>query len=71
MPRGNLVIFINGREYQPLKKIASSEQLLKLADLDVSSNEIFFLDERGKKFMIESEEGIELQGGMRFLTQPR
>jgi len=64
-----LTIYINGSEYQLLKKIASKDQLLDLADLDAKKNGIFLLDEHGKKLEIENDEGVELKGGMRFLTR--
>ena len=66
-----LTIYINGSEYQPLKKIVAKEQLLELADLDLKENDIFLLDEKGGKIEIENNEGVQLQGGMRFLSQHR
>lgn len=67
----DLIIYINGSEYQPLKKIAAKDQLLELADLELKENDIFLLDEKGRKIEIENDEGVQLQGGMRFLTQHR
>jgi hypothetical protein len=64
----DLVIFINGKEYQPLKKIANKKDLLELAELDLTSSEIFLLDNDGKRVNIRSEKGLELQSGMRFVT---
>jgi hypothetical protein len=66
-----LTIYINGSEYQSLKKIVAKEQLLELADLDLKENDIFLLDEKGRKIEIENNEGVQLQGGMRFLSQHR
>ena len=67
----DLTIYVNGTEYQLLKKIAAKDQLLKLVDLDPRENDIFVLDEHGGKIAVENDEGIQLQGGMRFLTQHR
>jgi hypothetical protein len=67
----DLTIYVNGTEHQLLKKIAGKDQLLKLVDLDPLENDIFVLDEHGRKIAIENTEGIQLQGGMRFLTQHR
>lgn len=63
-----MTIFINGSEYQPLKKIASRDQLLDLADLNPKEHEIQLLDEKGGKSLIENNEAVQLQAGMRFLT---
>jgi hypothetical protein len=69
--RDDLTIYVDGTEHQLLKKIAGKDQLLKLVDLDPRENDIFVLDEHGGKIAIENNEGIQLQGGMRFLTQHR
>ena len=69
--RDDLTIYVDGTEHQLLKKIAGKDQLLKLVDLDPRENDIFVLDEYGGKIAIENNEGIQLQGGMRFLTQHR
>ena len=63
-----LVISINGKEYRPLKKILSKGEILKLAGLENNYQLlIYMLAEDGKKITIESEEGIELHSGMRFI----
>ena len=67
----DMTIYINGSEYQPLKKIAGKDQLLELANLDLKDNDLFLLDENGRKLTIRSDEGVQLQGGMRFITQQR
>jgi hypothetical protein len=67
----DLTIYVNGTEHQLLKKIVGKDQLLKLVDLDPKDNEIFLLDDRGGKVAIDNDEGVQLQGGMRFLTQHR
>lgn len=64
-----LVIYINGKVYHSLRKFATRDQLLKLADIDTHSSEIFLLVEQSKKLIIERDKVIELQGGMRFLIQ--
>jgi hypothetical protein len=60
-----LVIFINGRKYQPPKKIVNKKDLLELAKTD-ESTDVYLITE-GSKEKINSEEGVELQAGMRFL----
>lgn len=50
------------------EKNASKKDLLELAELDLTSSEIFLLDNDGKRVNIRSEEGLELQSGMRFVT---
>ena len=67
----DLIIYINGSEYHPLKAIAGKDQLLEIARLDAQEYDIFLLDEQGKKAKIENDAGVELQGGMRFLAQQR
>lgn len=64
-----MTIYINGLEYHPLKPIAGKDQLLEMAKLDAKKHDIFLLDEHGKKSEIENDEGVQLQGGMHFLTQ--
>lgn len=65
----DLTIYVNGTEHQLLKKIVGKDQLLKLVDLDPKDNEIFLLDYRGEKVAIDNDEGLQLQGGMKFITQ--
>ena len=67
----DFTIFINEKEYQSLKKIVGKDQLLELANLDTLANEIFLLDGQGRKVEIDDDEGIQLRGGMRFITQPQ
>lgn len=64
-----MTIYIDGSEFQPLKKIAGRDQLLELAKLDAQDIEIFLIDKDGKKMAIENDDGVQLQDGMRFQTQ--
>ena len=44
-----MTIYIDGSEFQPLKKIAGRDQLLELAKLDAQDIEIFLIDKDGKR----------------------
>lgn len=64
--RKELMIHIDGRAFQPLKKILAKDQLLELAGLDPERHEIVLIDGEGKAHQIDSDEGLELQDGMEF-----
>jgi hypothetical protein len=61
-----MTIHIDGRAFQPLKKVLAKDQLLELAGLDPQLNEIILIDREGNGHIIDGEEGLELQDGMEF-----
>jgi hypothetical protein len=61
----SIVIRIDGRPFQPLKKVLAKDQLLELAGLD-PQNQIFLIDGESREHRIEGGEGLELQDGMEF-----
>ena len=61
-----LMIRIDGKAFQPPKKILAKDQLLELAGLDPKQYEIILIDGEGKAHTIDSDEGLELQDGMEF-----
>ncbi len=61
-----LMIRIDGKAFQPPKKILAKDQLLDLAGLDPKQYEIILIDGEGKAHPIDSDEGLELQDGMEF-----
>lgn len=62
----DMVIRIDGRPFQPLKKVLAKDQLLELAGLDPEQNQIFLLDGESREHRIDGSEAIELQDGMEF-----
>ena len=64
--RKEMMIHIDGKAFQPLKKILAKDQLLELAGLDPELHEIVLIDSEGKAHQIEGDEGLELQDGMEF-----
>jgi len=64
--RKELMIHIDGRAFQPLKKILAKDQLLELAGLDPERHEIVLIDSDGNAHRIDGDEGLELQDGMEF-----
>jgi hypothetical protein len=64
--RRDIVIHIDGKAFQPLKKILAKDQLLELAGLDPKQHQIFLIDNKSREHRIDSEEGLELQDGMEF-----
>ena len=63
-----LTISINGEYYQPSKKIITKNEILELVGIDDTSIEAYLLDDQGKKIKVGSDEGVELESGMRFLV---
>ena len=61
-----MVIRIDGRPFQPLKKVLAKDQLLQLVGLDPKQNQIFLLDGESREHRIDGDEGLELQDGMEF-----
>jgi hypothetical protein len=61
-----LMIHIDGKAFQPPKKILAKDQLLELAGLDPKQYEIVLIDGEGKAHPIDNDEGLELQDGMEF-----
>ena len=64
------MIHIDGKAFQPLKKILAKDQLLELAGLDPKRHEIVLIDSEGKARQIDGDEGVELQDGMEFRVRP-
>lgn len=64
--RKEMMIHIDGRAFQPPKRILAKDQLLELAGLDPERHEIVLIDSDGKAHEIEGDEGLELQDGMEF-----
>lgn len=62
----SIVIRIDGRPFQPLKKVLAKDQLLELAGLDPRQHQIFLLDGESREHRIDGSEGLELQDGMEF-----
>lgn len=67
----DMVIRIDGRSFQPLKKVLARDQLLELAGLDPMQHQIFLLDGESRVHRIEGDEGLELQDGMEFKIRQR
>jgi len=65
-----MMIHIDGKAFQPLKKILAKDQLLELAGLDPKRHEIVLIDSEGKARQIDGDEGVELQDGMEFRVRP-
>ncbi len=65
-----MMIHIDGKAFQPLKKILAKDQLLELAGLDPKRHEIVLIDSEGKAHQIDGDEGLELQDGMEFRVRP-
>jgi hypothetical protein len=65
----SLVIYINGREYQPAKKVVNKRDLLELVEIDAIDCQIFLLEDGPGKYEIKDDTGLELKAGMRFLIQ--
>ena len=65
-----LMIHIDGKAFQPLKKILAKDQLLELAGVDPKRHEIVLIDSEGKARQIDGDEGLELQDGMEFRVRP-
>lgn len=65
-----MMIHIDGKAFQPLKKILAKDQLLELAGLDPKRHEIVLIDSEGKARQIDGDEGLELQDGMEFRVRP-
>jgi hypothetical protein len=65
----SLVIYINGREYQPAKKVVNKRDLLELVVINSSDCQIFLLEDGPGKYEIKDDTGLELKAGMRFLIQ--
>jgi hypothetical protein len=61
-----MTIHIDGRAFQPLKKVLAKDQLLELAGLDPKQNEIILISRDGSAHRIDGDEGLELQDGMEF-----
>lgn len=61
-----MTIHIDGRAFQPLKKVLAKDQLLELAGLDPKQNEIILIGRDGGAHRIDGDEGLELQDGMEF-----
>jgi hypothetical protein len=64
-----LVIYINGREYQPTKKVVNKRDLLELVEINSIDCQIFLLEDGPGKYEIKDDTGLELKAGMRFLIQ--
>lgn len=62
----DIIIHIDGRAFQPLKKVLARDQLLELAGLDPEQNEIILIERDGNGHRIDGDEGLELQDGMEF-----
>jgi hypothetical protein len=67
--RKNIGIQIGDRTFHPSKKILAKDQLLELAGLDPKQYQVFLVDVKNKEHRIDSDEGIELKDGMKFLIR--
>lgn len=66
MSKDAMTIRIDGKTFQPLKKVLAKDQLLELAGLDPKHYQIFLIDKENNQHRIDGDEGLELQDGMEF-----
>jgi len=69
--RNELFIHIDGKRILAPDKIMTADQLLEAAGLRPTGYDVYLVYDGGKRHLIDSREGIEVQKGMNFASTPK